>query len=106
MEQNIEGGMYPMATLTSHFDLLTAEEFEEWARLRAARDSWQLWKGTFYEFDFISRMQKKYNLSFPITPVTYDSTNRYAYVDEYIRSRRRSNKLSGILDNTSNDYKQ
>jgi hypothetical protein len=51
-------------------------------------------------------MQKKYNLSFPITPVTYDSTNRYAYVDEYIRSRRRSNKLSGILDNTSNDYKQ
>ncbi len=86
----------------SYFDFLTSEEIEEWARLRSARDSSGkvFWKDYSAEISFVLRMQIKYNLPFPIT---HGSIDRTANVDEYIRTRRRSDKLSVILGSDSNE---
>jgi hypothetical protein len=79
----------------SHFDLLTAEEVEEWARLRSVqRDKSSgkgLWEAYSAEIDFVLRMQTKYKVRY------------HFHVDEYIKSRRRSDKLSVILGSDSNE---
>jgi hypothetical protein len=97
----------------SHFDLLTAEEVEEWAWIRAARDKVSdsgddhlsqstysshhhhiqhqrkvLWKEIYAEAYFLQRMQNKYKVEFS-----------FHDVDSFIKARRRSDKLSGIIDN-------
>jgi len=91
---------YLMAKLFSHFDLLTTEEIEEWARLRDSRylPGEFLWKDISAEVNFIHRMRAKYKYPFPF-PTTYGSIDGNAYVDEYIKGRRRSDKVGVILDN-------
>jgi len=90
----------------SHFDLLTAEEIEEWAWIRAARDKVSdsvddhpsqsthhqhqrkvLWKEIYAEAYFLQRMQNKYKVEFS-----------FHDVDSFIKARRRSDKLSGIIE--------
>jgi hypothetical protein len=77
--------------------LLTTEEVEEWARLRASRDSSAgevLWKHITEEVEFIQHLQAKYSMHFSIS---------HGSVDEYIRSRRRAYKVGVILDNHPNE---
>jgi len=79
----------------SHFDLLTSEEVEEWARLRSVKmdkSSGKVrWKAYSAEIDFVIRMQTKYKVRY------------HFHVDEYIKSRRRADKLSVILGSDSNE---